>query len=1262
MRPGRLELVLRWTGLLILAGLIGLQIKGQSGGGNITQLSGASSSLTTGTYSPIQTWRNGYFGNPLSTGAGANEGNPSGDGIPNLLKYALGLNPLAYANLDQSIVAGTFSSNGLSYLSLTVNRSAPAPDVVYLIEVSSDGTNWVSGAANTITLASTATQVVVRDKTPLASGPRFVRLNVIPFPEIVTQPSDQTNVAGAAVTFGVAADGGSDLGYQWFKNATIRLANGGNVSGATSSNLSLVNLGAADAATYSVTVSNSAGAVTSAPVVLSVILPPAIVSQPLGQTNNATTTANFAVVANGGNLVYHWLKDETNRLSDGGRISGATTPGLSVSGLTPADAGAYSVTVSNAAGTITSSAAVLVVKTDGTGSGMGTYFSSTNSGGITIPDSGKANPYPAGIAVTGVTGVVSQVSVTLKQLSHTYIHDVNVLLVAPSGPSVLLFSHIGGTLGVTNISLNLDDAANNTLPASGQVVSGTFRPSSGGGTGTFPSPAPAGPYSTTLSAFAGAPPNGTWSLYVWDDSANDRGSIAGGWGLTLTSTNTPPSITTPPLSQTALAGTSVGFSVGATGDAPLAYQWRFHGTNLLNIGQISGASSSVLTLTGVQSGNAGPYTVLVSNPFGVTTSSVANLTVTVPTLAQLTNLPASAVQASTATLNGQVTSTGNDVPTVTLYYGPTDGGSTPGAWAQSLTLGPASGVFATTVSGLFSNAIYFYTHRAVNAAGASWAAPSASFTTLRTNTGPAPVAVLKHRYDPANTGANLSETILTAANVNTNQFGLLYSRAVDDQIYAQPLIMTNVSLPGKGTHNLLLVATVNDSVYAFDADDASVTSPYWKRSFLSPNVVPPNSLDTLASPCGSFFNISGNFGIVGTPVIDPLTGTLYLVARTKEFGTNFVQRLHALDISTGNDRSNSPVIITATYPGTGTGSISGVLTFDPFKQNQRPALTLVNGVVYIGWASHCDWDPYHGWLIGYSATTLQRTCVFNTSPNGTEAGIWMSGAAPASDAQGNLYLSVGNGTVGSGGNPRNPINRGESYLKLTPSGSDLLLASWFTPNNWQYLEANDLDLGSAGVLLIPGTSLLLSGSKAGKAYLVNRDNMGGLSFSSSDTNIIQSFQVTALSGMNNIHGAPVWWDGPNSAYAYIQGESDYVRQYQFDRTDGIFLQPAYAQSPTTAPVGSMPGGFLSLSANGPTAGSAVLWASHPLSGNAQGEVRPGILRAYNAQNVGAELWNSEKVSVRDSVGNFSKYCPPVIANGKVYLATFSNRVNVYGLR
>jgi hypothetical protein len=627
------------------------------------------------------------------------------------------------------------------------------------------------------------------------------------------------------------------------------------------------------------------------------------------------------------------------------------------------------------------------------------------------------------------------------------------------------------------------------------------------------------------------------------------------------------------------------------------------------------------------------------------------------TVAVVTNQPASAIQGTFATLNGQVLSTGGEAPTVTLFYGPTNGGTTPGAWAHSVLLGQQNGAFAQTVTGLSPNTLYYFTANATNSAGIVWAAPSRAFVTQATNSPSSLVAVWTQHNDNARTGMNLNEPFLNVTNVNTNQFGLVFSRAVDDQIYAQPLVMTNVNILGRGTHNIVLVATVNDTVYAFDADNASVTTPYWTTSFINPpNIVAPANTDmsALGACGGNYQDFSGNMGIVGTPVIDPAAGTIYLVARTKEFGSTYIQRLHALDVSTGAERSNSPVVITATYAGTGAGSVGGVITFDPARQNQRPGLALVNGTVYIAWASHCDNGPYHGWVIGYDQTTLQRVAVYNDTPNGVDGGIWMSGQALAADASGNLYLAVGNGTVDTAGGP----NRGESFLKLARSGTNLTVASWFTPYNWQALENGDIDLGSGGLLLIPGTTLAFAGGKEGIMYLVNRDNMGGLTSSTTtNNNIVQSFPVTP----DELHGGTVWWDGPGVSYGYVWPSSVYLQQYVFNRGTGKFTLPTFAQSPTSAP-GGQPGGILSLSAQGTNAGSAIVWAVHQLGGDANQQVLPGILHAYRAQNVGTELWNSEQLSPRDTVGKFAKFVPPTVANGKVYLATFSNRLNVYGLQ
>jgi hypothetical protein len=626
-----------------------------------------------------------------------------------------------------------------------------------------------------------------------------------------------------------------------------------------------------------------------------------------------------------------------------------------------------------------------------------------------------------------------------------------------------------------------------------------------------------------------------------------------------------------------------------------------------------------------------------------------SFTTLTPSPPVVTNLPATAIQANSAALNGQVLSTGGDAPAITIYYGPANGGANAAAWSNSLSLGVKGGVFAQGAFGLSSNTTYFFTAKAVNGGGTTWAAPSRSFTTLATNTPGPIVAVLTHHNDNGRTGRNLNEAILNIGNVNTNTFGLLYTRPVDDQIYAQPLIATNISIPGKGVHNLVIVATVNDSVYAFDADDATVTAAYWQTNFLDANSVVPANTDMTGACGGNYIDFSGRIGIVGTPVIDPTTGTIYLVARTIELGT-FVQRLHALDITTGAERL-APVVISGTF---------SAATFDPQRNNQRPALTLANGNIYIAWSSHCDWGPYSGWVMSYDASTLAQVAVYCDTPTGSQGGIWMSGQGLNADSSGNVYLSTGNGTVDTSGT----VNRGQSFLKL--DGSTLNVLSWFTPGNYVYLNNGDYDLGSGGLLLIPGTTLALGGGKSGGSvssplYLVSRDNMGGLSAITTDTNIVQEFGVTPTGYLNHIHGAPVWWDGTEGSYAYVWGESDRLHQYRFDTVNGVFFLPVYSQSPTPAWVNGMTGGMLAISANGTNAGTGILWGSHQFTGNANQAVRPGILHAYDAQNVTNELWNSEQFSARDSIGTYAKFVPPTVANSKVYMATFSGRLNVYGL-
>lgn len=369
-------------------------------------------------------------------------------------------------------------------------------------------------------------------------------------------------------------------------------------------------------------------------------------------------------------------------------------------------------------------------------------------------------------------------------------------------------------------------------------------------------------------------------------------------------------------------------------------------------------------------------------------------------------------------------------------------------------------------------------------------------------------SVLTQHNDLGRTDWYDQETVLNQNNVKRNSFGKLFSRVVDDQLYAQPLVILNLNLPGKGIKNVVFAVTVNNTICAFDADSANVEDPYWKVNLTPANSRPPKH-DDMTGACGGNYNdFSGNMGIVGTPVIDSVSNTLYVVARSLNTQTNlYYQHLHAIDITTGKERNGSPKLITAQVDGTADENVNGKVIFDPQKQNQRPGLLLLNGIVYISWASHCDWQPYHGWMIGYDKATLEQKIVYNTTPDGGLGGIWMSGAAPSADEAGNIYLAVGNGSVGKNGNPADARNRSESALKLIPEGNTLKVSSYFSPSNIDHLEAYDLDFGVTQMLLIPGTDRVVTSAKDGSIYLLDRNNMGG--FNTNTNSIIQTITLSA---------------------------------------------------------------------------------------------------------------------------------------------------------
>lgn len=532
---------------------------------------------------------------------------------------------------------------------------------------------------------------------------------------------------------------------------------------------------------------------------------------------------------------------------------------------------------------------------------------------------------------------------------------------------------------------------------------------------------------------------------------------------------------------------------------------------------------------------------------------------------------------------------------------------------------------------------------------------------IGTGAASAQVNVLAERYDDARTGANLAETQLTTANVNTATFGRLWSYAVDGLVQAQPLYVAGVAIPAVGTRNVVIVATMNDVVYAFDADSAATL---WLRDLRNaPGAPMPVPIVDIT---GSFneLNIVGAVGIQSTPVIDAASSTLYLLARTKE-GANYVQRLHALDVASGAERANSPVVIQGSAPGNGDGG--GTITFDPKTANQRASLALANGNVYIAWASHEDIVPWHGWVITYDKTTLARTAVFAPAPddavNGDDGdgGIWMGGRAPAVDAAGNVYYMVGNGVW-------NGVNDfGESFIKLgAPLGGTLSVLSYLTPSDWQALAGGpDMDLGSSGPMLLPGTDRIVGGGKQSFMYLSSTADLGGVVQNDPTPAGPALPQVLAVNPPDPtftsdhyiLAGGPVYWNRANATgpWMYVWADDDYLKAYHYNGST-FDLAPISQSTLASQNFGS---GSMTLSANGSTPGSGIVWASLPVASGGHG-LAHAMLHALDADNLATEMWNSDQ-DPADNMGYWPKFSAPTVVDGRVYMASHSGYVSVYGV-
>ncbi len=498
--------------------------------------------------------------------------------------------------------------------------------------------------------------------------------------------------------------------------------------------------------------------------------------------------------------------------------------------------------------------------------------------------------------------------------------------------------------------------------------------------------------------------------------------------------------------------------------------------------------------------------------------------------------------------------------------------------------------------------------------------------------------VTTSQYDNQRTGATLNEKVLTPQNVNPKQFGKLGAFKVDGAVYAQPLFLPSVEIPGKGKHDVVFVATEHDSVYAFDATRPG-DPPLWQVSFLDKaRGIVPVSEDDAQCPF-----IRPEIGITSTPVIDQKTGTLYVLARTKirhRVGDDeYFQHLHALAITTGVEKFGGPKLIAASVPGKGDGTANGQIAFDPLHENPRAALLLANGALYLTWASSCDVDPYHGWVMAYDLQTLAQKAVLNVNPDGREAGIWLSDTGPAADTEGNIYVPTGNGTFDAGWGGR---DYGDSVLKL--DGSSLAIRDYFTPHDQDRISEADSDVGSSGPLLLPDQPgphrhLLLQPTKDSTIYVIDRDKMGKFQHGRDD--LLQTIHMPGGG-----YGALAYWNGR----AYFAASDDYLRAYTLKNGQLI-------PSETSAMKFANPGATPSISADGNK--NAIVWAIATKTWNGP-DNQPAVLYAFDATKLGQPIYTSEQNSQRDRAAMATRFVIPVVVNGRVYFGA-RGEVEVYGL-
>ena len=1054
-------------------------------------------------------------------------------------------------------------------------------------------------------------------------------ITISPQSLVVTTASLPGGKVGTAYSANLAATGGT-APYKWSLIGgtlpqNLSLSSSGSITGTptTAGSFSGLTFQVTDSSTPALTAQSGSLSITISPQSLVVTT----ASLPGGQVGTAYSAS---LAATGGTAPYKWsiiggTLPQNLSLSSSGSITGTPSTAGTSTGLTfqVTDSSTPALTAQSGSLSITISPQSLVVTT------------------ASLPGGQVGTAYSANLAATGGTAPYkwSLIGGTLPQN----------LSLSSSGSITGTPTTAGNFTGLT---FQVTDSSTPALTAQSGSLSITISPQSlvvttaslpGGQVGTA--------YSASLAATGGTAPY-KWSLIAGtlpqNLSLSSSGSITGtpttagnftGLTFQVTDSSTPAltaqsgslAITISPQSlvvttsslPSGQVGTAYSVNLVATGGtAP--YKWSLIGgtlpqnLSLSSSGSITGTPTTSGTTTGLTfqvTDSSTPALTSQSGSLSITIGSGGSGVSIVPKRAALTITQALSLTATSGdggNLNWSAT-------------GSSCNGASCGTFSSSTT---ASGAPVTYTAPATAGQFTITATSANNAA--VWSSLTVGVTDL--------AGVATYHNNVSRNGVNSQEYALAPASLTTSTFGKLFSCGVDGAIYAQPLWVPNLTIGG-AQHNVILVATQHDSVYAFDAD----TSPcvlLWHANLIDAThggtagetVVGSSIVNTLST------DIQPEIGVTGTPVVDLGTKSLYVVSKSiNSTGSTHYQRLHSIDVLTGSEKASGPVLISGTYPSTGSA-----VNFDPYKENQRPGLALVGGVVYIGWAAHGDAETWYGWLMGYDAATLNHLYTFNSTPNTSAGGIWMGGGAPSADSAGNLYVITGNG-VFDATNSKAPNNDyGDSFLQLTGS---LSVSQYFTPADQASDNSGDNDFGAGGTSVVVDlptngtlpTHLVIGGGKDGYLCLLNRSALGGYSATNQGA-------VQMLNFGNGIFGTPAYW---NWSF-YLAGFSGKLQQFTLNSsTYKINLSPTSSSSTTYG----FPGATPSITTM-PDNSNAIVWTldnTQYCTDQSPG-CGPTVLHAYDATNLGTEFWNSSQGS-GNSAGLAVKFTVPTVANGKVYVGT-----------